>query len=100
MKKIVRAVVLFPIIIPHIILYFVLGKEVIDEDIACWAHIALKRRREGNMINLLLLLANYPEFRNLFYKRLGWKKIFCLHLPRLSSLYLCGDSSIYDNCFF
>ena len=100
MKKKLRAFVLFPIILPHIILYFVSGVKIIDEDIAYWAHIALKRRREGNVINLLLLLANYPEFRNLYYIRLGWKKVFCLHLPRLSSLYLCGDSLRCGSLFF
>lgn len=65
-------------------------KDIIDEDIAHWKEIL---KLEGTHKELLIyLLRVKPEFRNLFYYRIGGIRIISrlmkIFLPPLSSLYI------------
>ena len=63
---------------PHIIVLSSLGRDAsIQRDIERWTKICLNRSGGFNrVVAFVQLMARYPEFRNLFYYRAGWKSHF------------------------
>jgi serine O-acetyltransferase len=73
---------------PHLMVFYLhKSKSIITLDIIRW----LKKERKNYkiMIGLIYLLTYYPEFRNLFYIRVGRISHFLnLICPKLSTLYI------------
>ncbi|RZK77239.1 MAG: serine acetyltransferase [Pedobacter sp.] len=65
-------------------------KRVIEKDIERW--LLILNRKHTTIVGLVYLLGFYPEFRNLFYKRIGpighLLGIFC---PKMSTLYIVTE---------
>lgn len=89
--------------LPHIIAYELSpNKKLISLDIDRWSKDCKLINKFVNpnigakwlhrMICLVWLLATTPEFRNLFYMRIKFLKIFCLYLRPLSTLYIATKS--------
>lgn len=76
---------------PHLILYFYhKNNETIKADVARWMSIYEINR--GKTMAFLYLLSFFPEFRNIFYHRVGFWKYFLNPLcPKLSTLYILTD---------
>lgn len=77
---------------PHLILFFFhRNKIVIQADTTRWAEIC--GIKYNKPLNFLYLLSFNPEFRNLFYKRIGLVgnilNIFC---PKMSTLFIATDN--------
>ncbi len=93
--NIVKQIKLFLIIMlyaPFYCIYVVSkNKHVIREDINKWMDVYDIKLKTG--IGLLYLIHSYPEFRNVFYLRVGKiKKLLNLFYPQLSSLYLTNQN--------
>jgi serine O-acetyltransferase len=76
---------------PHLLVYvFCRNKLLIQQDVTAWkSAIGLKK---GSTYSLLFLLSNYPEFRNVFYIRIGyWGHALHLICPKLNSLFITTD---------
>lgn len=82
---------------PHVLLFFVSDKKgLIGADIVRWTTIH-RKGKSPTPINitssLIVLMTFYPEFRNLFYFRLGFKgKIFSLLCPPMKTLLISSES--------
>ena len=76
---------------PHLLLfYFHNNKEIIKADVNRWIEIYDVRRSEKQ--SFLYLLSFFPEFRNLFYHRVGaWKFLLNPICPKMSTLYILTD---------
>ena len=87
MKKII--VLLSTIrLLPHIIVFNIHNKkDVIKYDIQRWLKII---RKEGNIqYGFIYLMTFYPEFRNLFYKRIGhFAKLINWLCPKMNTLFI------------
>lgn len=85
--------------LPHLFAFLMSGsKALIRQDLDAW----LPRHRAGmtrccgffcklfpeTLSLLLYLLLFRPEYRNVFYKRIGWPKLLLYYLPPLSTLYI------------
>jgi serine O-acetyltransferase len=73
---------------PHLLLFALhKNRNVIYADVDRWVKIyALNYSRP---ISFLYLLSFYPEYRNVFYLRIGtWKHLLNIICPRLSTLYI------------
>ena len=91
MKKIFIRIVLFFSFFRcsfHLLLfYFHPNKRIIRADIQRWCEIL--HLNYSPTLSLLYLLSFFPEFRNLFYHRVGyWKLLPNLLCPKLSTLYI------------
>lgn len=77
-------------LIPHVILYrFSKNKAIIDYDVNRWLKITNIKSRLG----FVFLMTYYPEFRNLFYKRIGGQSFFIQWLcPPLNTLFIHTNS--------
>jgi serine O-acetyltransferase len=82
---------------PHLLLYkFHRNRALIHADTKRWLHILSKHYNiasgkvyRNQTVGFIFLLAFFPEFRNLFYKRVGsYSYILNIICPKLSSLYL------------
>lgn len=60
-------------------------------DIKRWIDCTVKEHH-GLLLDLSYLLTFIPEFRNVFYLRIGYFSILLRYLPPLSSLYICTES--------
>lgn len=73
---------------PHLVAFlFHPNKALIKEDVMAWKRaLGLEK---GNLYTLLFILANYPEFRNIFYARIGiigaFFNVFC---PKMNTLFI------------
>jgi len=76
---------------PHLLLfYFHKNKEIIRADVERWIEIYDIRR--GEKQSFLYLLSFLPEFRNLFYYRIGvWKFLLNPICPQMSTLYILTE---------
>jgi serine O-acetyltransferase len=76
---------------PHLLLfYFHKNREVIKADVDRWIKIYEVNR--GEKKSFLYLLSFFPEFRNLFYYRVGaWKFLLNPICPKMPSLYILTD---------
>lgn len=89
------------IVLPHIILYLLSYTEggKVDRDIDRW--LKVKMKTYGHLIGLIYLVLRYPEFRSLFYHRIGkMKSIICRYLPGRTNLYLQTDSKDLGGGFY
>ncbi len=77
---------------PHILVFgFHKNKELIKSDIDRWLKVF--GLQYSYTTGLVHLLGSFPEFRNLFYKRVGfWKVLLNVICPKLSSLYIYADN--------
>jgi len=78
--------------LPHIIVFLICSNhEIIKQDNRRWLEIM--NRKETGLIGLIYLLGFFPEYRNLFYKRVGTighlLNIIC---PKMSSLFIATDN--------
>lgn len=94
MRKKLYAVKLFLEFIrcsPHLLLFrFHRNKELIQSDIDRW--LKVYNIKYSSTVGLVYLLGTFPEFRNVFYKRIGlWKVFLNIICPQLSSLYIYTD---------
>lgn len=79
--------------LPHVIFYlFAKNKGIIGKDIARWVECSKQPNPlcggKSLLLNLMWLLLFFKEYRNVFYLRMGKKKIFLCYLPPLSTLYI------------
>jgi len=94
MRKKLYAVKLFLEFIrcsPHLLLLrFHRNKDLIQSDIDRW--LKVYNIKYSPTVGLVYLLGTFPEFRNVFYKRIGlWKVFLNIICPQLSSLYIYTD---------
>lgn len=79
------------LVFPHILCYFSCGKKVrakIKCDFARWK-IAKHHENYGTITALIWVLLKYPEFRTLFYHRIGkTRSLLCRYLPGRTNLYI------------
>lgn len=78
---------------PHLALYILFdGDGLVRSDLNRWWMVFFKKApsgRLGRLWALLWLMTLHPEFRNLFYKRLGAKaRIFSFLCPPMSTLFI------------
>ena len=81
-------------LVPHVLTLFVLRRrEDINADIGRWADILMKGKPDGLYYRFLFLMTFYPEFRNLYYYRVGNLSII-LHVfcRRMDTLFLAAQS--------
>lgn len=94
MKKILL-IICSIVCIPHILLYLLniaLGSGIIKKDLSVWK--IKKNKVENNLLSLVRFLLLYPEFRSVFYFRLGIiSRILCFYLPPRTNLYFVTKSA-------
>lgn len=101
MRKAIRNILIslnFVRCLPHLIIFYLHPKrKIIESDIPVWLKAAEKNYKIP--VSLIYLLAFFPEYRNLFYYRIGNLKyilnIFCRRMPNLDI-----DTKEIDECFF
>ena len=77
---------------PHFLTYlFCRNRRTIEVDIKRWIDCTVKEHH-GLLLDMSYLLTFIPEFRNVFYLRIGLFSILLRYLPPLSSLYICTES--------
>lgn len=90
MKK-VFVILYFPFVLPCLFAYKLLGgenKKLINKDIERWRHCT-SMHIPNKIICLYHLLTFYPEFRSLFYYRIGkWALVLNFFLHRHPVLYI------------
>lgn len=76
---------------PHLIVFRLhRNRVVVEADINRWLHILQKNNYKS--LGLIYLLSYYPEFRNLFYHRIGAVKILLnIICPRMKTLFIATD---------
>jgi serine O-acetyltransferase len=76
-------------LIPHLLFFFFSkNKDIISYEVCLWI-TSKKRKIKSNAIGFIYLMTIHPEFRNLFYHRIGFGACFISFLCRpLNSLYL------------
>ncbi len=82
--------------LPHLVVYcFSRNKALIRRDVEVWKvnkrvpeRLGISTTKKRTVLSLSYLLAMAPEFRNLFYLRVGTVKFLLYYLRPLSSLYL------------
>lgn len=92
---------LSPIVLPHVVLYLInnSGGVKINKDIDRW--LKVKKKNYGHLIGLIYLILRYPEFRSLFYHRIGKvRSIICRYLPGRTNLYLQTNSDDLGGGFY
>ncbi len=101
MKKILL-IVCGIICIPHILLYLLniaFGKGIIKKDLLAWK--IRKNKEENILLSLVRFLLRYPEFRSVFYFRLGLlSRIICFYLPPRANLHIYTKSSNIGGGFY
>lgn len=95
MKKIFTPIILMFAFIRcffHLLLFYLHpNREIIKADIQRWNQIL--HLNYSPAISLLYLLSFFPEYRNLFYHRVGnWKIIPNTLCPKLSTLYIATQN--------
>ena len=77
-------------LIPHLILYKTSSnKEIIQHDVNRWLNLT----NVENKLGFVGLMTNLPEFRNLFYKRIGRYSSFVRWLcPPMNTLFITTNS--------
>ena len=89
MKKILL-IICSIVCIPHILLYLLniaLGSGIIKKDLSVWK--IKKNKVENNLLSLVRFLLLYPEYRSIFYFRLGIiSRRLCFYLPPRTNLYV------------
>lgn len=92
-KKIFVIKIVFEIFrcFPHLLLLtFHRNKQLIVSDVKRWLKIF--GLNYSTFTGFLYLLSFYPEYRNVFYARVGfWKHILNVICPRMSTLYIVTD---------
>lgn len=81
-------------LLPHLLVFSVIDRTyAIDADVNRWTDIVLNKKKTGIYHRFLLLMTFFPEFRNLFYYRIGTTgKILGLFCRPLDSLFLASLS--------
>lgn len=81
-------------LIPHVFVLFLLRKnQDINADISRWSDILLKGKTGDLYCRFLLLMTFYPEFRNLFYYRIGnFSIVLNIFCRRMDTLFLAAQS--------
>lgn len=82
-------------LIPHVMLFLAFDKNgFIKADLARWIPPSSKEDNPLNNIYAFIdIMTVYPEFRNLFYFRTGWKgKLFAPLCRPMSTLFIVTDS--------
>lgn len=88
------------ILIPHIILYVLsTERKKIDMDVNGWK-VRKQHSDYSKFIALNWVLLKYPEFRSLFYHRIGKLSVICRYLPGRTNLYLQTPSCRMGGAFY
>lgn len=67
-----KKIILFPLLIPHLVCYFLSKrKQIIDEDVEAWRKYRTNLREGRRIGNLVSLLVGQKDFRTQFYLRIG-----------------------------
>lgn len=88
----------FWLTIPHVMMYIISRrKDVIRYDVKQWAKCCQMTPiiRGGKCLTIILLmqlLLRLPEYRNVFYLRIGRSAFFLKYLRPMSTLYICTRS--------
>lgn len=77
-------------LLPHIVVYFFSkNKETIQYDVKRWISM-FKKYDKNTKLGFIILMTFHPQFRNLFYKRIGDYAIFIRWLcPPMNTLFIC-----------
>ena len=81
-------------LIPHIILFSFYKRGVTHYDVARWlkilSHTEIIRGRKNVYSGFVLLMTFHPEFRNLFYKRIGiyYSTLINWLCPKMNTLFI------------
>jgi serine O-acetyltransferase len=81
-------------LIPHLIFYYFHGKRnIIKYDVARWAKcMFLENKIQHNAVRFLYLMTYNPEYRNLFYYRIGLYSKFIQWLcPKMNTLFISTE---------
>ena len=75
-------------LIPHIVLFSLSSnKDTIQHDISRWLRI--KNIKKNGVFGLIELMTFFPEYRNLFYHRIGEVSTFvCWLCPKMNTLFI------------
>ncbi|MGF7038060.1 serine O-acetyltransferase [Mucilaginibacter lappiensis] len=92
MKEILKTTILLISLIrliPHVIIFNIHGKKtIIIYDILRWMKIN-KKAAGGTQAGFIKLMTYYPEFRNLFYNRVGSVSVLINFLcPKMNTLFI------------
>lgn len=86
MVNLIQTLIYIPLLLPHIIVYYLHEKTLINADIKRW------NERHGlsfpKIISLCYLLANFKEFRSLYYRRIGRINYILRYLRPQCSLHI------------
>lgn len=89
-------------ILPHIVFYLLMKSKtggVITMDIKRW--LSIKSKDYNSFIGLIYLILRYPEFRSLFYHRIGkMRSLICKYLPGRTNLYFHTPSIFIGGGFY
>lgn len=90
------------LIFPHIIFYMLINHNsggVITMDINRW--LLIKGKNYNCFIGFIYLILRYPEFRSLFYHRIGkTRSLICKYLPGRTNLYFHTPSIFIGGGFY
>ena len=91
-KLIINAIITlnFIIFFPHIIIFlFHRNRRKIHEDVSKWINILFTGENVNIIWGLIYFITFFPEFRNIFYKRIGFLGIFLnVYCRKMSTLYI------------
>lgn len=81
-------------LIPHLLVFSLIDRTAaIDADLDRWTDIVLNKKKTGIYHRFLLLMTFFPEFRNLFYYRVGaGGKFLCIFCRPMNTLFLASRS--------
>ena len=77
--------------LPHLLIYAIHpNRNIIQYEIDRWLNI--NKKNYNRAVGLIYLLQTYPEYRNLFYYRIGGiRRLFSFLCPPMSTLYLRAE---------
>ena len=77
-----------PLYIPHLLLFLIMGKKRLKEDLLCWGEV-LRIKKCGIVSQFLYLIHHLKEYRSVFYWRIGGiSRLVCWYLPGMPCLFL------------
>lgn len=89
-STLIRGGIIFPLLIPSLVVYFITSKkEIINSDIVRWGIYRKYIDKKHILRSFIRLMVIEPEFRTQFYMRVGTISHILRHiLPGVSSCYL------------
>lgn len=96
MVNFIQTLIYLPLLFPHVLIYFFIDKTLIDADINRWCEqqgLSLPK-----LFALCYLLANFNEYRSLYYRRVGRINYILRYLRPQHSLFI-NTKRIGGGCY-